>query len=79
MKQEHEYSFISVTDAARQLGVSRQTMHQYKKIFDIQWHKFKLDRHHYIRIEDVARIKEARDAAAARAHEGSEEELAVCN
>lgn len=66
MTQEEHY--ISVDDAAQELGVNRSTMYYYKRQLHIEHKKFPLDRHKYISHADFERIKEARQAAAERKH-----------
>jgi transposase-like protein len=60
--------YIAVEDAAKELGVNRSTMYNYKRQLGIEHKKFPLDRHRYITVADFARIKEARRAATERKH-----------
>jgi transposase-like protein len=60
--------YISVEDAAKELGVNRSTMHYYKKQFEVEYKKFPLDKRKYITLTDLERIKEAKKAAAEGKH-----------
>jgi transposase-like protein len=66
MIKEQEY--ISVEDAARELGVNRSTMYYYKRQLNIQHKKFPLDRRRYISLQDLERIKAAKKAATEGKH-----------
>ncbi len=61
--------FISLSDAAERLGVSRGTLHYYlERIKDpkIERVTFQLDKKKYIRLSDVERIRRLREEAAER-------------
>lgn len=48
---------ISVEDALKELGVSRNTLNSYMNVLGILKHKFPLDRRGYITTQDFERIK----------------------
>jgi hypothetical protein len=60
--------YIAMDDAAAELGVNRSTMYYYLKPLGIETKKFPLDRHTYIALTDLERIKEARRSAAEKRH-----------
>jgi predicted DNA-binding transcriptional regulator AlpA len=61
--------WVSVEDAAIELGVQRSTMYYYIKQLKISAKKrFPLDRRSYMTRTDLGRIKAAKQAAAERRH-----------
>lgn len=72
--QQQEY--ISIDEAATELGVSRSNLYYYiRQLPDIELKKFSLDRRSYISRSDVARIKAARVVGAGSARIASEDVL----
>ena len=61
-----EEQFISLDEVAEILGVTRGTMHYYLRTLKIQTHKFPLDRHAYLTLEDFETIKELKVQAGKR-------------
>ena len=58
-----EIKFIGLTKAGEALGVDRTTVYYYVKQLKLEMHKFPLDRKAYITVEDLERIKAAKQAA----------------
>jgi len=63
-----DQQYIAIEDAARELDVNRSSMYYYIKHLKIGTKKFPLDRHSYITIADLERIKAAKQAATERKH-----------
>lgn len=61
--QQENISFISMSNAGKELGVGRTTMYYYIEQLSIETKKFPLDRKTYISIADLERIKAAKKAA----------------
>ena len=61
--QQGNISFISMSNAGKELGVGRTTMYYYIEQLSIETKKFPLDRKTYISIADLERIKAAKKAA----------------
>ncbi len=60
--------YISMDDAARELGVNRSTVYYYLEQFQMKPTKFPLDRKAYIALTDLERIKMAKRAASEGKH-----------
>jgi predicted DNA-binding transcriptional regulator AlpA len=60
--------YISMDDAARDLGVNRSTVYYYLEQLEIKPTKFPLDRRAYIALADLERIKSAKKSAAEGRH-----------
>jgi hypothetical protein len=63
---EGDEELISLTQAAREVGVSRNTMDYYTRVLELKTTKLLLDNNLYLTKEDVERIKGMREAAARR-------------
>ena len=60
MTEEKEY--LTFEEAAEYIGnIKRSSLYNYVKVLKITPRKFPLDRHTYLAIADVKRIKEARE------------------
>ncbi len=55
MTQEKEY--LTLDEAAEEIGMKRSTIYPYLRALNIQPEKFELDRKHYISRQNVERIK----------------------
>ena len=64
--------YITMGDAAKKLGVQRATLYYYIKTMDLKTERFRLDKHKYLKVADVERIKELKDAATERAKKSEE-------
>jgi hypothetical protein len=62
--QTEQVKYISLHNVGQELGVARGTVYYYIRQLDIQMKKFPLDRKAYIALEDLERIKAAKQAAA---------------
>lgn len=63
--------YISLDEAAQQLGVVPGTVQYYLRVLNIERHKFPLDRKAYIAEADFAKIKQLKDQAGKGGHKGS--------
>jgi hypothetical protein len=61
--QESKEEYISLQDAAFQLGVERPAMYYYIKRFKIEKKKFDLNKQVYLKRSDFDMIKEKREFA----------------
>ena len=68
MSEQQEPRYISIDNAARELGVNKSTIYYYLRQFSITSHKFPLDRRTYLKREDFERIQSAKRAAAEGRH-----------
>lgn len=62
-----EERYISMEDAAEQLGVTRTALYYYIRTLKLEKKKFQLDKRVYLKVSDFQRIKVLKDAAAKRA------------
>ncbi len=58
-----EEQYITMDDAAKQLGVTRGTMHYYLRTLKLRTHKFPLDRRAYLAMKDFEAIKTFKEQA----------------
>jgi hypothetical protein len=58
--------WISLQDAASQLGVERPAMYYYIRALKLEKKKFELDKNVYLKFSDFERIKKLREEAAKR-------------
>jgi hypothetical protein len=56
--------YITIDDAAEQLGVARGTLYYYIRHYDLKTKKFPLDRKAYLSMEDFRKVKKWREDAA---------------
>jgi excisionase family DNA binding protein len=54
-------AYLTYEEAAAYLGIRRSTLYTMLVELGIKTHKFKFDRHRYIALDDVKRVKEIRD------------------
>ena len=66
MSEQSQY--VTIEDAALEVGVNRSTMYYYLKRFSIEPERFPLDRRTYILRSDLERIKGAKRAAEQKLH-----------
>lgn len=64
--------YITMDEAAQQLGVKRGTVHYYLRALSIKTHKFPLDRHAYLAMSDFMRIKTLKEQAGKSGRKGEE-------
>ena len=62
-----EERYISMEDAAEQLGVTRTALYYYIRTLKLEKKKFQLDKRVYLKFSDFQRIKVLKEAAAKRA------------
>jgi hypothetical protein len=65
-----EGEFITMDEAAGLLGVKRGTLHYYLRSLKLQTHKFPLDRHAYLSVEDFKTIKTLREQSGKSGQKG---------
>ena len=63
---DQEERYISLQDAATQLGVERPAMYYYIRTLKLEKKKFALDKQVYLKFSDFERIKKLREEAAKR-------------
>jgi len=63
---DQEERYISLQDAATQLGVERPAMYYYIRTLKLEKKKFELDKQVYLKVSDFERIKKLRDEKALR-------------
>jgi len=61
-----EEKYISMEDAAEQLGVTRTALYYYIRTLKLEKKKFELDKRVYLKVSDFQRIKTLKDEAAKR-------------
>lgn len=61
-----EEKYISMEDAAEQLGVTRTALYYYIRTLKLEKKKFELDKHVYLKVSDFQRIKTLKEEAAKR-------------
>jgi hypothetical protein len=54
-------AYLTYEEATQYLGIRRSSLYTMLVELGIKTHKFKFDRHHYIALADVKRIKEIRE------------------
>jgi len=64
--------YITLTDATKQLGVTRATLYYYMRKLNIEKQRFPLDKRVYLLVSDFERIKALK--AGARERHGQEED-----
>jgi hypothetical protein len=57
-------NYLSLKRAGEELGVARGTLYYYIRQLNIPMKKFELDRKTYISVQDLQRIKDAKQMAA---------------
>jgi hypothetical protein len=57
--------YITIDDAAEQLGVARGTLYYYIRHYNLETKKFPLDRKAYLTMTDFMKVKKWREDAAA--------------
>ena len=63
----HQSEYITLEEAAQQLGVKRGTLYYYIKVMNLEKpKKFDLDKHKYLRVADIERVKALKEEAAGR-------------
>jgi biotin operon repressor len=62
--EKKEVKYISLAKVGEELGVDRTTVYYYVKRLKLEMYKFPLDRKAYLSIEDVERVKAAKQAAS---------------
>lgn len=65
-----EGQYITMDEAAQQLGVRRGTLHYYLRTLKISTHKFPLDRHAYVSMQDFETIRKLREQAGKSGKKG---------
>ncbi len=60
--------YMTLDDAMKEIGVERTTLYYYAKRLQLEIKKFPLDKHAYMLIADVERVKQLRQAAKERRH-----------
>lgn len=58
--------YIALAEAAKQLGVSRGTLHYYIRVRKFETKKFDFDKQKYLKEEDFAQLKQIKDEARDR-------------
>ncbi len=58
--------YILFKEAAERLGISRGTLHYHLVHLRIERHKFPLDRHAYIKLDDFERLRRYKEEAQER-------------
>jgi len=66
-----ERKYISMKDAAEQLGVKRPSLYHYVTVLSLKTHRFQLDRNTYLEMSDFERIKTLRNEAEQRSKEAA--------
>ncbi len=61
-----EEKYISMQDAAEQLGVTRTALYYYIRTLKLEKKKFELDKHIYLKMSDFERIRTLKNEAAKR-------------
>lgn len=61
-----EERYISMEDAAEQLGVTRTALYYYIRTLKLEKKKFELDRRMYLKVSDFERIKGLKEDTANR-------------
>jgi hypothetical protein len=64
--------YIPLKEAAEKLGVARGTLHYYSVKLNIERKKFPLDKHRYIALADLERIRVYKQEAAERSEPATE-------
>lgn len=62
-----EEKYISMEDAAEQLGVTRTALYYYIRTLKLEKKKFALDKRVYLKVSDFQKIKILKEEAAKRA------------
>jgi predicted DNA-binding transcriptional regulator AlpA len=60
---EDRADYISMEEAANQLGVKRVTLYYYIRTLELEPKKFPLDKRKYLKVSDVEYIKSLKHAA----------------
>lgn len=58
--------YISMKDAAENLGVKRPSLYHYVEVLKLEKHRFPLDRQTYLKMSDYEKIRTLKEQAAQR-------------
>ncbi len=61
-----DVQYITQEDAAKELGVTRATLYYYMRTLEIKTKKFPLDKHVYLPVTELERIKSLKEQANKR-------------
>lgn len=73
---EEKPKYMTQKEAAQRLGVSQATLRYYMRTLAIERHKFALDTHVYLAIEDFERIAALKQQAQERQRKLAEDDAA---
>ena len=60
MPESEDDEYMTLTQAAEEIGIKRASIYYYIKALEIETRKFPLNKHVYIKKKDVERIKVAK-------------------